>query len=92
MIVHQITDQAIVLNRRANSFERVAIGTLAGDDITVDGNLLDLAILNLLDELGIVEGLRLVWAGEVVHHCHKDSGDDQPQDQILCHIVQLATL
>ncbi|MNJ26220.1 hypothetical protein D3C77_206900 [compost metagenome] len=92
MVVDQIADQAVVLNGRTDGLEAVAIGTLAGDDIAIDRYALDLAILDLLNEVGIVEGLRLIRAGEVVHHRHQDSCDDQPQDQVLCHIVQLATL
>ncbi|MNQ60834.1 hypothetical protein D3C85_751330 [compost metagenome] len=92
VVVHEITDQTVVLNSRTNGLEAVAIRALAGNDIAVHGYALDLAILDLLDEVGIVEGLRLVRAGEVVHHRHQDSRDDQPQDQILCHIVQLTTL
>ncbi|MNG98034.1 hypothetical protein D3C79_571610 [compost metagenome] len=92
MVVDQVTDQAVVGNGWANGLEVVAVSTLAGNDVAVDGHTLDLAILDLLDEVGIVEGLRLVRAGEVVHHCHQDSCDDQPQDQILCHVVQFATL
>ncbi|MNZ58682.1 hypothetical protein D3C78_766960 [compost metagenome] len=92
VIVDQVADQAVIGNGRANGLEAVAVGALAGNDVAVDGHTLDLAILDLLDEVGIVEGLRLVRAGEVVHHCHQDSCDDQPQDQILCHVVQFATL
>ena len=92
MVIHQITNQTVVLNCRTTGLEGIAITALAGNHVAVNRYALDLAILNLLDEVGIVEGLWLVWTGEVVHHGHKDSGDDQPQDQILCHIVQLATL
>ncbi|MNH16305.1 hypothetical protein D3C79_759410 [compost metagenome] len=92
VVVDQITDQAVVLDGRTDGLEAVAISTLAGDDIAIDRYALDLAILDLLNEVGIVEGLWLIRAGEVVHHCHQDSRDDQPQDQVLCHIVQLATL
>ena len=92
MVINQITDQTVVLNSRTDGFEGIAIAAFAGNHVAVHGNAFDLAILNLLDEVGIVEGLWLVWTGEVVHHCHQDSCDDQPQDQILCHIVQLATL
>ena len=92
VVIHQVADQTVVLNRRTDGFEGIAIAAFAGNHVAIHGNALDLAILNLLDEVGIVEGLWLVWTGEVVHHCHQDSGDDQPQDQILCHIVQLATL
>ena len=92
VVIHQVADQTVVLNGRTDGFEGIAIAAFAGNHVAIHGNALDLAILNLLDEVGIVEGLWLVWTGEVVHHCHQDSGDDQPQDQILCHIVQLATL
>nr|GFD24945.1 hypothetical protein [Tanacetum cinerariifolium] len=78
IVVDQITDQAVVLDRRTNGLEGIAVAAFTRDDVTVNGNFLDLAILNLLDELGVVEGLRLVRAGEVVHHRHKDRGDDQP--------------
>ncbi|KTC43207.1 hypothetical protein AO269_04315 [Pseudomonas putida] len=92
LVVHQIPDQAVVLDGRADGLEGIAVSALAGDDIAIDRNAFDLAVLHLLDEVGIVEGLRLVGAGEVVHDRHQDGGDDQPQDQILCHIVQFATL
>ncbi|MNF57794.1 hypothetical protein D3C84_393340 [compost metagenome] len=92
VVVDQVADQAIVLDCRTNGLEAIAIIALAGNHITINGYALDLAILDLLDEVGIVEGLRLVRAGEVVHHRHQDCRDDQPQDQILCHIVQLTTL
>ncbi|MCY1370616.1 hypothetical protein D9M69_577160 [compost metagenome] len=92
VVIHQVADQAVVLDRRANGLEAVAIVALAGNHVAINRYALDLAILDLLDEVGIVEGLRLVRAGEVVHHRHQDSRDDQPQDQIFCHIVQLTTL
>ncbi len=92
MVIHQVADQTVVLNCRTNGLEAVAIVAFAGNHVAINRYALDLAILNLLDEVGIVEGLRLVRAGEVVHHRHQDSRDDQPQDQILCHIVQLTTL
>ncbi|MNN08022.1 hypothetical protein D3C81_1208650 [compost metagenome] len=92
MVVDQIADQAVVGNGRTNSLEAIAIGAFASNDIAIDRYAFDLAILDLLNEVGIVEGLRLIRAGEVVHHRHQDSRDDQPQDQVLCHIVQLATL
>ncbi|KIR22283.1 hypothetical protein PFLU3_21630 [Pseudomonas fluorescens] len=92
LIIHQVADQPIVLNCRTNGLEAVAINALTGNHVAINRYALDLAILDLLDEVGIVEGLRLVRAGEVVHHRHQDSRDDQPQDQILCHIVQLTTL
>ncbi len=60
VVVDQVTDQAIVGNGRAHGLEVVAVGALAGNDVAVDGHTLDLAILDLLDEVGIVEGLRLV--------------------------------
>ena len=92
LVIHQVTDETVVLNGRTNGLEAVAIVALTGNHVAINRYALDLAILNLLDEVGIVEGLRLVRAGEVVHHRHQDSRDDQPQDQILCHIVQLTTL
>ncbi|MNL33275.1 hypothetical protein D3C87_1551750 [compost metagenome] len=92
MVIHQVADQTVVLDCRTNGLEAVAIVALAGNHVAINRHAFDLAILDLLDEVGIVEGLRLVRAGEVVHHRHQDSRDDQPQDQILCHIVQLTTL
>ena len=49
-------------------------------------------LLHLLDELGIVQLAGFSRAGEVVHHRDQDGCDNQPQDQVLCHVVQLVTL
>ncbi|MNO77830.1 hypothetical protein D3C76_689510 [compost metagenome] len=92
VVVDQIADQTIVLDRRTNGLEGVAILTLAGDDIAIHRHALDLAVLHLLDEVRVVERLRLARAGEVVHHGNQYGRDDQPQDQVLCHVVQLTTL
>ena len=92
IVVDQVTDQAVVLNRGANRLERLAVTALAGNDETVDGHALDLTFFHLLDEIRIVERLRLCRAGKVVHHRHQDSGNDQPQNQVLCHVVQFTTL
>src|SRR5690606_22829403 len=89
VVVYQIPDQAIVLDRRTDGLEGFAIAALADDHVTIDGHALDTAFLDLLKELGIVERLRLGRAGEVVHHRHEDRGDDQPQDQVFCHVVQI---
>ncbi|MCY1512532.1 hypothetical protein D9M68_469940 [compost metagenome] len=92
VVVDQIADQAVVLNGRTDGLEGVAIRTLAGDDVAIHGHALDLAVLHLLDEVGIIQCLRLTGAGEVVHHGDQHRCDDQPQDQVLCHVVQLTTL
>ena len=92
VVVDQVTDQTTVLDRRADGFEAFAVGALASDHVTIDGHALDAPLLHLLDELRVAQGLRLARAGEVVHHGNQHRRDDQPQDQILCHVVQLATL
>src|SRR5690606_35569040 len=91
-VVDQVTDQTAILNRRTNGLESFAVNTLAGDDVPVDRHALDAPFLHLLDELRVAQGLRLARAGEVVHHSDQYGRDDQPQDQVLCHVVQLATL
>ena len=68
VIVHQILDQAVVGNRRTNDIEGIAIDTLGTDQIAIDGDFLDLTFLYLLDELGIIEFVRLRRTGEIVHH------------------------
>src|SRR5690606_16565912 len=92
VVVHQILDQAVILNRWTHGLERRAIDTRTTDGETIHGHALDATALNLLDKFRVVEFVRLTRAGEIVHHRHQDGGDDQPQDQILCHVVQLTTL
>ncbi|CRQ89159.1 hypothetical protein PAERUG_P45_London_17_VIM_2_12_12_02414 [Pseudomonas aeruginosa] len=92
VVVDQVADQAVVLDRRADGLEGIAVATLAGDDIAIHGHSLDLAILDLLDEVRVVQRLWLARAREIVHHGHQYRRDDQPQNQILCHVVQLTTL
>ena len=92
IVVDQILDQATILDGRTHGFEGGAIQVLAADDVAIDGDLFDLAFLNLLDELGIVQLAGIARAGEVVHHRDQDGCDDQPEDQVLCHVVQFATL
>ena len=64
----------------------------ATDDVAIHSDLFDPAFLHLLNELGVVQLAGLTGSGEVVHHCDQNGRDDQPQDQVLCHVVQLATL
>src|SRR3990167_4977581 len=92
VIVDQVLDQAVILDCRTHGLKGGTIATHATDDETIHSDPLHRAILNLLDKLRVIELVGLARAGEIVHHRHKDSGDDQPQDQILCHVVQLATL
>src|SRR5690606_35030520 len=92
VVVEQILHQAAVLDGRTHGLEARAVEVLAGDHVAVDGDFLNPALLNLLDEIRIGELARIAGAGEVVHHRDQDCGDDQPQDQILCHVVQLSTL
>src|SRR5690606_7749687 len=84
VVVDQVADQAAILDRRTNGLEAFAIGALAGDHVTIDGDALDAAFLHLLDELRVAQRLWLARAGEVVHHGDQYGRDDQPQDQILC--------
>src|SRR5690606_25003403 len=92
VVVDQILDQATILDRRANGLKGRAVEVLATDDVAIDSDLPDLALLHLLDELGIVQLAGLARAGKIVHHRDQDGCDDQPQDQVLCHVVQFATL
>ncbi len=89
IVVEQITDQTIILNRRANGLEGIAFAALADDHETIDRHTLDAPFLDLLEEVGIAQRLRLAGAGEVVHHRDQDGGDDQPQNQVFCHVVQI---
>src|SRR5690554_2959528 len=92
VVVQQIADQAVVLNGRPDSLEGLPVTALAGDHETVDGHPLDLAIVHQFEELGVVHRAGLGGGAEVVHHGHQHRGNDQPQDEVFRHVVQIAIL
>ncbi len=88
VVVDQIADQAVVLDSRADGLERLAVVALTDNHEAVDRHTLDPTFLDLLDEVRVVQRLRLVRGGEIVHHRDQNGGDDQPQNQVFCHVVQ----
>src|SRR5690606_31233130 len=89
VVVEQIANQAVVLNRRTDRLEAFAIAALADDHVAVDGHTLDATFLDLFKELRIVERLWFARTGKIVHHSHQHGGDDQPQNQVFCHVIQI---
>ena len=92
VVVEQIADQAIILNRRAHGFEGLTTALAPGDDIAIHRHPLDLAVLYQIKELGVIQRIRFLGTTEVVHHRDQYGGNDQPQDEVLRHIVQFTTL
>src|SRR5690606_8131571 len=54
VVLQQIADQAIVLNRRPDGLEALAVAALTGDHEAVHGHPFDLAIIHQLEKFGVV--------------------------------------
>ena len=92
----QIVDQLIITWREGH--EATAVAPDARDRSITRGFLLDFDALDLLgvdeiDELRVFDGAavsdRLI---EALEHGHQDDRDNDPENQILCHVVQESPL
>ena len=73
--------------------ELAAVGAHALDGVPFDLDTLHLALLHLGDEIRIVDLLLGSCLGaEIVEHRHQHDGDDYPEQEILCKIVQTGVL
>ena len=88
-ILEQIADERAVVGFRAVGGEGLAALECARDLAAFDGDLVDAAFGDLRVELRVFErtGLRRAVA-EIIEHGHQHDRDDQPEQQILCKIVQ----
>src|SRR5690554_2717040 len=55
VVVHQVTDQAVVLDGRTHGLEHLAITAGAGNGVTIHGDTLNLAIRHQTQELGVIQ-------------------------------------
>ena len=87
----QVAHQAGVAGAVGGEF--LAALARALDGPPVDQHLADVSPLHLLDEFGIGDLLGGdLWRAEVVEHRDQHHGDDDPQNDVFCHIVQNAIL
>ena len=87
----EFADEGAVVGLRGIGGEGVAGVRPALDVPPLDDHLLNEALADIVDELGVVHllGRRPAWP-EAVEHRHQHQGDDHPQDQILRHSVHCA--
>ena len=90
-MLEQIANQARV--GRRISLELPATLQCPANIPALDSHFVDLAILDLGDELGVLHraGLRLPGA-EIAKYRHQHDGDDEPKQEILGEIVQVFPL
>src|SRR5690606_18806361 len=91
-VFEQRADQGIVIGLWAVGPEPRAGRAHAGDDRPLHGHLADAALLHFLNEVrvGDLAGYRVPIL-EIAEHGHEDDGDNDPEDQILGHVIQGTT-
>ena len=92
IVIQQVTDQAAILNGWTHGLEGLPITPFAGDHEAVHGHPLYLAIIHQREEFRVVQSARFGSGTEVVHYRHQHRSDDQPQDEVFRHVVQIAIL
>jgi len=90
-MLEQLIHQLEIGHVGPGHFELTAVVLALPDDgvaITLDRDAGDTVLIQLFDELRIAHLLHVGLDAEVVEHRQQHGRDDQPEDQVLGHIVQ----
>ena len=62
------------------------------DNLAVNSDLADAVIPDFFDEIRIVELFLRRLHAEVIEYRQQDRRDNQPQQEIFCHVIQVGVL
>ena len=91
VIIEQRANQGIVAAFRAVCHEATAVLLHAANGLAFDRNRSNFATLDRAQELRIFDFIRGIGRTEIAKDHHEYQGDNHPQHQIFCHVVQSTT-
>jgi hypothetical protein len=92
-VIGQQVIQHLGVFRRGMRDKITAIQPHTFDNMIFDFHPLYAALLDLVDEIGIVHRLRIgTFRAKIIEDRHQDDGDHYPQDKILRQIIQTGYL
>ena len=87
LVLEEVGDEAIVDDLRLDRLEEAAVMAFAADGQAVHLHGLHLVLGDQRQEVRVLELFRLLGDIEVLEDRQQDGGDDQPEQQVLSHVV-----